>query len=129
MTWLTAISKVMDIKIVQWVMLGLIICLTGGLIFTQIRYSGLKLDHALLEVKYTKLDSAVAIQNKAIEDANKVTKQYQVQAQQAAQNADKLNKLNEANKLKLKSFQFKPNSTCDEKVNQLFLQYSSMRHK
>jgi hypothetical protein len=129
MSVLVVINKILDIKIVQWALLGLVACLLGVLLYTQIRYNGLKLSYALLETKYAKVSTALDIQNSKIDELNKITEQYQIQLKVSQQNETKLNKLNEENKLKLKSFQFKPNSTCEEKVNQTLIQYLEMRNK
>ena len=127
--WLTVISKIMDIKIVQWAMLILIVCLiVAGVVF-QFRYNGLKLSHALLESKYSKLDASVEVQNAKINEANKAYEQYKLNYEQAKQEGERISKINRSNELKLKSFQFKPNSTCDEKVNQTLLKYFELRGK
>jgi len=66
---LTFINRLLDSKIVQWLLVLIIVCITAVCVYYSIRYTVLKAENDHLVSVKASLESSLAVQNSAIERA------------------------------------------------------------
>ncbi len=122
-----ALDKILDIKLVQYCLVGaLVVMLAGQVVFT-IRYNGLRLDNALLKADNAKINSALVFQNDAVKKMGEDFKLKEENLEQANTRASKIAVENKKLLKKIADFEFKKGATCNEKVKQVFGIISSNR--
>jgi hypothetical protein len=121
------VNGLLDLKIVQWILLGLVcIMFIGNIVFT-IKYNGLRLDNALLKADNAKINSALVFQNDAVKKMGEDFKLKEANIEQANKRASKIAVENKKLLKKISKFEFKKGATCNEKVKQVFSIISSNR--
>lgn len=93
---LQTINSLLDIKLVQWLLVAIILAgIVSGTVF-GFKYNSLRLKTAFLEADIAKTNTAIIVQNKAIQEASELAKKIQDRYDQrvikAQQEADKSNK-------------------------------------
>ncbi len=66
---LTFVNRLLDSKIVQWLLVLIIVCITAVCVYYSIRYTILKAENDHLVSVKASLESSLAVQNSAIERA------------------------------------------------------------
>ena len=66
---LAFINRLLDSKIVQWLLVLIIVCITAVCVYYSIRYTVLKAENDHLVSVKASLESSLAVQNSAIERA------------------------------------------------------------
>ena len=87
---LTTINNLLDIKLVQWLLMFYILCITVTFGVYCFRYSALRLEHAFLQTELAKTASAVQVQNKAIQEASELAQKIQDRYDKKATEASKI---------------------------------------
>lgn len=76
MALLTTISTLLDIKLVQWALLGLCVLLLGILLFGSLKMSTLKMEYAYLQIEAARLGEGLMLQNNKIKELHEIAKVY-----------------------------------------------------
>lgn len=87
---LAIINKILDVKIVQWFLLTTCAIFIATLIYKEIQYRSLQLEHALLKTTTADLSNALFIQNKAIKELEERTIEFKENYLQKQREASKI---------------------------------------
>lgn len=123
---LTIISKILDLKLVQWLLLATVIILTATAIVDWFRYTTLRAEYAFVESKLAENASALKIQNEAVK---RMAEQADLQEKVMQQAVNKASKIAVENKKVLDGItDYKLKGvTCDDKVRSAFTLISTSK--
>ena len=113
---LVVINKLLDLKIVQWVLLALVIMQILSNVWFGIKYNALRLDNALLKSTAADLGAAIHIQNTEILKGTKAFADQKDVMDGAIKEAGRIAKESKEILKGIKNITLK--GTCDEKVKQ-----------
>lgn len=120
------INKVLDLKIVQWALLGVVVFMLVGNVWFTLKYNKLRLDNALLQKDLAATASTLQLQNREIA---KLGEDFMLKAEtlkQANVRATKIAVDANANMKRVLELDFE--GDCNAKVKQVYLNLSSTRN-
>ena len=113
---LTTINNLLDIKLVQWLLMFCMLCITTVFIVQCFRYSALRLEHAFLQTELAKTASAIQVQNKAIQEASELVQKIQDRYDKKVSEASKIALQSTKALLGISEYQFE--GECSQNVSQ-----------
>ena len=112
---LVAISRIMELKIVQWLMLSIIALLLVAYLFLSLKHNSLKLESSLRETELLKLSEATTIQNVKIQEMTLKFEQQQKTMKESIAQASKIALESQKNMKAILSYEFSDNCSSSLK--------------